>query len=190
MSYWRESSSADSLDKNTYRPKEIRDIIIDLINDRESTMNLKPMLKAIDFDSLKNETQKLLDNDVILNLLLQQGYITVIGDRTCGDPVEIKAPNYEVKAESNELLREYYAEVCRFDRKKMRECRDCFLNMDMEEASCEENLKRVEKIMNELFSAVNLSEINESWFKSFIFQLFFQNFRIQEQKSSWNRCQK
>ncbi|XP_065203315.1 uncharacterized protein in vnfD 5'region-like [Planococcus citri] len=181
--YWRESSSADSLDRNIFRPKEIRNTIIDLIHDRATTIYyLKPMLKATDFDSLENETQKLLRTDVILNLLLQQGYITIIGERRC-TTVKIKAPNIEVKEELNELLRQYYVEICRFDPEKMGECRDCFSNMDMEKkTSCEENLKRIKTILNELFSAVDLSEIDEFWFKSFLFQLFFQNFRIQEQE--------
>lgn len=180
-SYWRESSSADSLDRSNFQSKELRSKIMDLINDQSISMNLKPLLKAIDFDSLKDKTKKLADTDVILNLLLQQGYMTIIGDREC-NPVKIKAPNSEVKEEFNELLSEYYVEIYKFNPEKMRQCCNCFLRMDMQnEVSCQENLECFKKIVNELFSAVNLSEINEAWFESFIFQLFFQNFQIQEQ---------
>jgi len=80
-------------------------------------------------------------------------------------------------------MTQYNVQIFKFDPQKMERCCDYFINMDMgDEKSCEQGLRKIKEIMNELLSRTKMSTLNEAWFESFLFQVFFQNFNVYQQK--------
>ena len=111
--YWKDASSADGVNSSILKDKLLRTRIENLLVNETVSINIKPRLKPAYFCLAKNKTFEICNVDLIMNYLLQQGYVTVVDRRD--NPVKIRIPNEEVRLEFIELMTNYFIEIFKYD---------------------------------------------------------------------------
>lgn len=185
--FWKESGKIFGVDKRTVRNDIIRNAFMKLLNnyqeEEEFVITLHHTLKPTDFTLIQNEKHQLIDHNLVMNFLLQQGYLCVTR-KVSDSEVAIKIPNKEIRLEFLELMNEYFIEICKFNPEKINKCRLCFMNMDMKSVeSCQKYLEVLKETLIELLYENTQSEsFNEAWMESFLFSIFLDSFVIHVQK--------
>jgi len=195
-SYWRASGAVEGLDKSL-KNKLVREKILQLLCQKQAkeekeekkllriSIKLMPYLKAKDFSFIQNDCYELIDCDIVLNFLLQQGYVSIKKKEDADKTALIIIPNYEVKLEFQARLMEYYQETFKFNQTLIKSIRGCFTSINIsDENDCFKRLTEAKNAMNLLLKEKNTKKahVNEAWIEAFLFHIFSEAFEVELQK--------
>lgn len=148
--YWKVSGIAIGLDK-ALKFKNWRRTLLKLMNRETLEIEyLETILPGV-LEKLGSNIHRMTDSNILLNLLLQQGYLN-IKDQVCERLVAVQIPNIDVQLELKCRLTECFQQHFNIDQEKLKECRDCFSSIDIyNENNCNKKLLRIKCLLLGMF---------------------------------------
>jgi hypothetical protein len=176
--YWKRSGLAKGL-LEAMQQESIRNEINNKLLDNVPLDLIFQDLRPENFTLIKDGRYEVLYPNFVFNFLLQQGYLTRIGD-VQNEKVKVKIPNLEVKKEFTEILAIYYTKTFNFDPGNLQKCSKLFEEMNLlNKNDCETNLKMFKVLLTDMLNSEDT--INEAWLECFLFTIFYQSSKIQPQ---------